>query len=108
MTRRRRRWVVRGGGNDLGRSGSVAALDRSLRSAASVVYRLEKRLRAAPECRGADARRAGGDAVWAHVREVGDRHHRRQFAASERGGGAGARDAPGSAGGEIASRGDPV
>src|SRR5229473_1466004 len=78
----------------------------TLFSAASVVYRLEERVRAAPECRGADARRAGGDPVWSHVREAGHRHHRRQFAASERARGAGARHASGSAGEETAAGGD--
>src|ERR1035438_209809 len=90
-----------GRGNDLGGGGSVAALDRALRSAAGLVHGLEKRIRAAPECRRARAWRTGGNAVWEDVREAGYPHHRRQFATSQRAGGAGPWHASGSAGEET-------
>jgi hypothetical protein len=51
---------------------------------ASAVHGLEERLRAPAQCRGVHARRASGDAVWAHVRQAGPCHHSRQFAASQR------------------------
>src|SRR5271157_1644123 len=92
-----------GGRNDLGGGGSVAALDRALRRAASLVHGLEERVRATAECRRAGARRTGGDAVWADVRRAGGSHHCGQFAASEGTGGAGARHASGSAGKETSA-----
>src|SRR5258706_331851 len=95
--------AVLGRRNDLGGGGCVAPLDRALRGARSVVYGLEKRLCASPQRAGADAGRTRGDAVWTHVREAGHSHHRRQFAASERAGGAGARHASGPAGEEVAA-----
>jgi transposase len=68
-----------------------------------LVHGLEERVRAVAECRRAGEWRTGGDAVWADVREAGHPHHRRQFAASERTGGASAWHAPGSAGEETAA-----
>src|SRR5713226_8799106 len=91
-----------GRGNDLGSGGSVAALDRALRRAASLVYGLEERVRTA-ECRRAGAWRTGGDAVWPDVREAGHRDYRGQFAASERTRRTGAWHASGSAGEETAA-----
>src|SRR5260370_40386550 len=90
-------------GNDLGSGGSVAALDRALRRAASLVYGLEERVRTAAECRRAGAWRRGGDAVWADVREAGHPDYRGQFAASERTRRTGAWHASGSAGEETAA-----
>src|SRR5260370_9196801 len=90
-------------GNDLGSGGSVAALDRALRRAASLVYGLEERVRTAAECRRAGAWRSGGDAVWADVRETGHPDYRGQFAASERARRTGAWHTSGSAGEETAA-----
>ena len=52
------------------------------------------------------ARRRAGHAVWAHVREVGDRGDRGQFAASQGAGGAASRHASGPAGEEAAAEGN--
>src|SRR5487761_120551 len=93
-------------GNDLGGGGWFARVDRALWSAAVVVRGLEESLQASSDAEGAVARRRAGHAVWADVREVGDRTDRGQFAASERASGAAARNASGPAGEEAAAEAD--
>ncbi len=85
---------------------AFARVDRALRSAAVVVRGLEESLQASSDAEGAVARRRAGHAVWADVREVGDRTDRGQFATSERASGAAARDASGPAGEEAAAEAD--
>src|SRR5215468_12490082 len=79
-TRRGRDWGAR---DDLGGSRCAACVDRGLRGAAGVVRGLEELVQAAGECRGAVAWGRAGDAVWAHVREVGDHADSREFPASQ-------------------------
>ena len=75
--------------NDLGGGRCAARVDRTLRGAAGVVRGLEESVQAGGHSEGAVAGRRADDAVWAHVREVGDRADRGQFAAGQGAGGAG-------------------
>ena len=59
-------------------------LDREVRSAAGPLYRLEECVHRCGEHSRAVARRSSGDAVWAHVSEVGHSHYRDQFAPGQR------------------------
>src|SRR2546423_561304 len=96
-----------GARDDLGGGRWVARLDRTLRSAASVVCGLEESVQAAGHAGRTVARRRADHAVWGHVREVGNRGHRCQFAASEGARGEDARHASGSAGKETAAEANP-
>src|SRR5579862_9464502 len=90
----------------MGGGGRAARVDRAIRSSASAVRRLEKSLQAGSHGERAAAGRRAGDAIWADVREVGDRVDRGEFAASERASRTAARDAPGSVGEEAAAETD--
>src|SRR6516225_1556512 len=89
--------------NHLGGGGGAAGLDRALRGAPEALRRLEEPLQALGERAGAAARRRADHAVWAHVRAARDRIDCGRFAAGQGAGGAGARDAPGPAGEEVAT-----
>jgi len=67
---------------------------------------LEEFVQAAGECEGAVAGRRAGDAVWAHVREVGDHADRREFPASQGACGTSARHPSGSIGEKATTEGD--
>src|SRR5258706_443429 len=61
----------RGARNDLGRRAGAAVLDRDPRGPACALHRLEERLRASAERRGAGYRRGPPDAIRADVRGPG-------------------------------------
>jgi transposase len=67
----------------------------------------KKSIQAARQFRRAIARRRTDHAIRAHVREVADRSHRRQFATGQGAGGTGSRHASGPADEEIAAEGHP-
>ncbi len=85
---------------------ATAGVDRALRGAAGAVCGLEELVQAAGDARGTVAGRRADDAVWAHVREVGDRADRRQFAPSQGTNRADSRHAPGPVGEETAAEAD--
>src|SRR6266550_9383054 len=91
------------GRDDLGGGATAAALDRTLRSAARALHRLEERVRAQGDGGRATRRDCAGDPVRAHVPEAGHWHHRRQFATGQRAGGAVSWHASGPAGEEAAA-----
>src|SRR4029077_7347244 len=70
-------------GNDLVRGRRVERLDGEVRSAAGVVYGLEKRVRAGADPKRAITGNARADAVWTDVRAAGDQNHRSQLAAGQ-------------------------
>src|SRR3989442_163312 len=95
-----------GGRDDLGRGGGVAGLDRALRGAGGLIRGLEESVQAVCHGAGGAERGRADHAVWAHVREAGDRVDRGQFAAGQGAGGADSRDASGPAGEEAATAAD--
>ena len=88
-------------GNDLGCGGSGDGLDGEVWSAAGAVYGLEKRVRARAHGQGTAARKVRPDAVWAHVRAVGNPDHCGQFPTSQGSCRAQPRDASRPAGEEV-------
>src|SRR2546422_10093936 len=83
---------------NLGGGGGVAGLDRALRGAGGLIRGLEESVQAVCHGAGGAERGRADHAVWAHVREAGDRVDRGQFAAGQGAGGADSRDASGPAG----------
>src|SRR5260370_32455013 len=79
-------------------------MGRTLRGAVVSVRGLEESVQTCGHGEGAVARRGAGHAVWAHVREAGDRSDRGQFPTSEGASGAATRHASGSAGEETAAQ----
>ena len=98
--------AARGRGNDLGGGRCAAPVDRGVRRAAGALYGLEECLCAGAECGGAGHGGRAPDAVWPHVRVVGDSDHRGELAAGEGPGRAQSRHPSGSPGEEIAAVGD--
>ena len=92
--------------DDLGGGGWIAGLDRTLRSAAGALRGLEEPIQAESHAERVAARRGAHNAVWAHVREVGDRADRGQLAAGEGTSGTGSRDTSGPPGEEDATEAD--
>src|SRR6202163_1868617 len=92
--------------DDLGGGGCAARLDRALRGAAVGVRGLEESVQTSGHGEGAVARRRAGHAVWADVREAGDRGDRSQFAASQGTSGAATRHASGPAGEKAKAEGN--
>ena len=88
--------------NDLGGGRCAAPVDRGVRRAAGALYGLEECLCARAECGGAGHGGRAADAVWPHVRGVGDSDHRGELAAGEGAGRAESRHAPGPPGEEAA------
>jgi transposase len=88
---------------DLGGGRWAAGLDRTLRSTAGALRGLEEPVQAESDAERTTARRGAFDAVWAHVREVGDRADRGQLAAGEGASGTDSRDTSGPAGEEAAT-----
>src|SRR5450759_184789 len=93
-------------GNDLGRGGRIACVDGKIRSTASALYGLEKRVCAGADGEGATARKAQPDAVWTHVRTSGNQNHSGRLAGGERPRGAQSRHASGPLGEEVKAQED--
>src|SRR2546425_12576350 len=102
-TRRGRNWASKR--DDLGGGRCVARVDRALRGAAGAVRGWEEPVQAPGHAERAAARRRADHAVWAHVREVGDRRDCGELAASQGARGPDSRDTPGPAGEATAAEG---
>src|ERR1700675_202797 len=84
-----------------------ARVDRAVRRTLGTVRGLEELVQAAGQFAGAFTRGRTDHAVWAHVREAGDRGDRREFAGSQGTNRADARHASRPAGEETAAEADP-
>jgi helix-turn-helix protein len=97
-----------GGTRDhLGSGRCAARVDRAVRRPLGTVRGLEELVQAASQFAGAFTRGRTDHAVWAHVREAGDRGDRSEFAGSQGKNRADARHASRPAGEETAAEADP-
>src|SRR5215472_12532790 len=92
--------------NHLGGGGCLAQLDGALWSPAGAVRGLEESVQTSGQRPRTAARRRAHHAVWAHVREAGDRVDRREFSAGQGARRAGAWHASGPAGEKAAAQRD--
>src|SRR5215472_14940679 len=92
--------------DDLGGGGCAARVDRTVRRPFGAVCGLEESVQAAGDATRTVAGRRADHAIWAHVREAGDRGDRGEFGPGQGTNRADARHAPRPLGEETAAPGD--